>query len=70
MTSAVYEVAPLDGVWQIRLAGDSQSELAATRDQAIKRARELVGRYDTGRVVVRDASGAVDQEIVSAPQRG
>lgn len=62
-SKVVYEVVPVGNGWEIRLAGNSQTEFASTREEAIARARHLVGRYDEGRVVVRDDIGNIEREI-------
>lgn len=66
-TSATYEVQPAGGLWEIKMAGDGQREVAGSREAAVARARELVGRYATGRVVVRGAGGQVEREYVHGP---
>jgi hypothetical protein len=70
--TASYEIRPVDGIWEIRLAGDSQTEYAPTRELAVTRARTLVRQHGGGRVVLRDAAGTVQQEFVheeGAPPR-
>lgn len=61
-TRATYHIRPVEDVWLIQLEGDSQTEAQEDKADAITRARQLAGRYDVGRVVVHEASGAVEQE--------
>ena len=68
MTRAVYEVLPAGKTWVIRMAGDSQSELAETKSEAIERAQELGRHYDEWTVRVMTERGTLETEITkSAP---
>ena len=66
MTHASYEVVPKNGGWMVQMPGDSVSEWHASKDDAVRRARELGRAYDTWRVRVLTDSGAVEQELTSA----
>lgn len=63
---ANYDVVPMNGGWQLKMAGDSVSEWHASKSEAVRRARELGRAYGTWRVRVLTASGAVEQELTSA----
>lgn len=69
MSRVVYEVLPAAKEWMVRVASDSQWEIAPTKAQAIRRARELGSRYSEWRVRVLSATGAVEQEFTSEETR-
>lgn len=66
ITRAVYDVFPIGGGWMIRLAGDSQSELAVSRSAAVARACELGARHREWRVRVFSGDGQLEREISPA----
>ncbi len=66
MTHALYEVVPEHGAWRLRMPGDSVSELHANKADAVRRARDLGGRYDTWRVRILTEGGRVETELSSA----
>jgi hypothetical protein len=61
----VYNVTSADGGWLIRLAGDSQSELAPSKQEAVRRAQELGKRYPEWAVRVLNPTGALEAEYTS-----
>jgi hypothetical protein len=67
----VYHVVPSDHGWLVQLAGDSQTELAETRREAIERAKDLARRAALGAVIVLGEDGRVEQELLfgDEPQR-
>jgi hypothetical protein len=68
-TRATYDVIPNGGGWTLKMAGDSVSEWHASKDEAVRRARELGRAYGTWRVRVYAASGALEQELTSSSAR-
>lgn len=58
----VYEVRPVRGVWQVRLAGDSLSELFDDKLTAVARARELMARQSVARARVMRDDGEIEAE--------
>lgn len=64
---AVYEVELADDLWRVKLAGDSQTEYADTKESAIARAKQLARRSALARVVVYGEDGRVEQEIYFDP---
>jgi Uncharacterized protein conserved in bacteria (DUF2188) len=65
MSRVTYEVLPLGAEWLVRLAADSQWELLPTRADAVRRARELGGRYGDWRVRVLSENGTLEEELSS-----
>ena len=63
----VYAVEPADDLWRVKLAGDSQTEYADTKEGAIARAKQLARRSQLARVVVYAEDGRVEQEIYFDP---
>jgi hypothetical protein len=61
---AVYDVFPQGDLWLIKMSGDSVTEVRMSKTAAVRRAQELAGGYDSGRVVVKTDSGAVEAEYV------
>ncbi len=57
----VYEVAPSDGGWVVRMAANSESESFDEKETAVARARRLAAR-DGGVVRVLMAHGRVEAE--------
>ena len=57
-----YRVSPERGVWKIELAGDGFTEWAATKAEAVARARVLAARAPKGVVVV-----VVEAQLESEP---
>ncbi len=65
MREVIYEVRPVDGLWEVRIAGgDGQIELALSSDAAIRRARSLVQDGGGGRVLLLDEGGRVAREYI------
>ena len=63
----VYEVEPADDLWCVKLAGDSQTEYADTKEGAIARAKQLARRAALAQVVIYGEDGKVEQEIYFDP---
>jgi hypothetical protein len=61
---AEYVVAPAEDGWVLRMKGDGVTEVFATKEDAVRRGRQLVERYATGNVTVLSRSGAVEREYV------
>ncbi|MBX3191267.1 MAG: DUF2188 domain-containing protein [Labilithrix sp.] len=66
MASLVYEVVPVDGVWVVRLKGDSQTEVLGEKHAAVARARTLAAYERGGAVRVFTPSGDVEAEYAVA----
>lgn len=49
-----------------RSTGDGMHAVASTVAEAIDRARQLVAHYETGRVLLREATGSVVRDLVAA----
>ena len=64
----VYEVEPADDLWRVKLAGDSQTEYADTKESAVARAKQLARRSRIARVVVYGEDGRIEQEIYFDPE--
>lgn len=62
MARLVYEVVPVDGVWMVRLKGDSQTEVLGEKATAVARARALAAHGVDGAVRIFTASGDVEAE--------
>jgi hypothetical protein len=62
MASLIYEVVPVDGVWVVRLKGDSQTEVLGEKAVAVARARALAASRTDGAVRVFTPSGDVEAE--------
>lgn len=60
---AVYQVIPGHDGWVVRLAGDSLTEIADTKELAVERAKELARRATLGTVLVLARDGRVEQEF-------
>lgn len=67
MSRVTYDVVPVESGWLVKTAGNSHSELLPTKTEAVQRARKLGSECDEWRVRVLTASGAVEQELSSAP---
>jgi len=67
-TRAVYDVVPLGNGWLLKMAGDSVSEWHASKDEAVRRGRELGKAYGTWRVRVYAESGALERELTSSAE--
>ena len=65
----VYDVLPVGSEWMIRMAADSEWEMAPTKAAAVTRARELARRYGDWSVRVLSESGGVEAEYTSAAGR-
>lgn len=63
----VYHVEPEDDLWRVKLAGDSQTEYADTKESAVARAKQLARRAPRAQVVVFDEQGRIEQEIYFDP---
>ena len=67
-TKALYEIVPLDEGWLVRMPLDSETEMRATKGEAVRRARELGRRYGSWTVRVLTKSGEIEQELSSADE--
>ena len=59
----LYRVSLEGELFKIELAGDSETEYAVTKAQAIERAKVLARRAPIGGVVVIGRDGRIEQEI-------
>ena len=59
----LYRVSVEGELFKIELAGDSETEYAITKAQAIERAKVLARRAPLGGVIVIGRDGRVEQEI-------
>jgi hypothetical protein len=59
----LYRVSVEGELFKIELAGDSETEYALTKAQAIERAKVLARRAPIGGVVVIGSDGRIEQEI-------
>jgi hypothetical protein len=61
---SIYHVVPYEeGLWAVKLAGDSLNEHAASKEMAVSRAKELAKRSTLGQVVVHGRDGRIEQEF-------
>jgi hypothetical protein len=66
----LYRVTTEGELFKIELAGDSETEYALTKAQAIERAKVLARRAPIGGVVVIGRDGRIEQEIDVESQVG
>lgn len=58
----VYHVVPRDGRWVARLQGSpSVSAEAATRDEAVDQAEQIIRQLGVGRIVLHGTDGAIER---------
>ena len=67
MASVVYNVSQAGDGWRIHLAGDGVTEYAPSKQEAVRRAKELGKRHSewTGRVL--NPSGSLETEYTFTP---
>ena len=63
MSRAIFEVIPVDGVWLVRIPGDSVAEVRPTKTDAIECVRSLATSYEDWRARVFTTSGALEAEL-------
>ena len=68
MSRAIFEVIPVDGLWLVRIPGDSVAEVRPTKTDAIECVRSLATSYDDWRARVFNTSGALEAEISPASE--
>lgn len=59
-----YVVAPTGPVWVLRMKGDSQTEVFASKEAAFQRGKRLVEDYVWGHITVLNPAGGIETEYL------